>query len=64
MSMRSLFKVKEVDISHWKEGDKFYSQVVRTEYKDSLFTPLHKMKDFLLGPVRFMHTATRQALIS
>ena len=35
--MRPLFKGKEFDVSHWKEGDKFYLQVVRNDYKDSLF---------------------------
>jgi len=38
--MRLLFKGKEVDVSHWKGGDKFYLQVVRNDYKDSLFNLL------------------------
>ena len=40
--MRALFTVKEVDVSDWKEGDKFYLLVVRNYYKDSLFALLYQ----------------------
>ena len=55
--MIPLFKVKEVDISDWKEGDKFYLQVVRNEYKDSLFNPLYKWK--ILPPWSYSFYAYR-----